>query len=127
MFFLPFPKQFQFLTTFILSSANAFNLDKSKISSFGRELITLYNMAKFKIIIQTESICRRQFHSGLMMQLFFDKVQNFVGKRQNAGYQHFLLFPQCFQTASSSGALKGVIYGTGITLLSRDKLLDLFK
>ena len=24
------------------------------------------------------------------------KVENFVGKGENAGYQHFLLFPQCF-------------------------------
>ena len=27
----------------------------------------------------------------------FDRVENIVGKRENAGYQHFLLFPQCFQ------------------------------
>ena len=31
---------------------------------------------------------------------------NNVGKRENAGYQHFLLFPQCFQKSSSSGSLK---------------------
>ena len=24
-------------------------------------------------------------------------VENIVGKGENAGYQHFLLFPQCFQ------------------------------
>ena len=24
-------------------------------------------------------------------------VENTVGKGENAGYQHFLLFPQCFQ------------------------------
>ena len=27
----------------------------------------------------------------------FDRVENIVGKGENAGYQHFLLFPQCFQ------------------------------
>ena len=27
-------------------------------------------------------------------------------KVENAGYQHFLLFPQCFQKASFSGSLK---------------------
>ena len=26
--------------------------------------------------------------------------------RENAGYQHFLLFPQCFQKASFAGSLK---------------------
>ena len=25
------------------------------------------------------------------------RVVNIVGKEENAGYQHFLLFPQCFQ------------------------------
>ena len=29
----------------------------------------------------------------------FDWVENIVGKGENAGYQHFLLFPQCFQKA----------------------------
>ena len=31
-----------------------------------------------------------------MMICFTDWVQNIVGKGENAGYQHFLLFPQCF-------------------------------
>ena len=26
-----------------------------------------------------------------------DKVENIVGKGENAGFQHFLLFPHCFQ------------------------------
>ena len=33
------------------------------------------------------------------------KVENIVGKGENAGYQHFLLFPQCFQKVSSLGSL----------------------
>ena len=35
-----------------------------------------------------------------------DKTENIVGKEENAGYQHFLLFPQCFQKVLSSGTLK---------------------
>ena len=35
-----------------------------------------------------------------------DKVENIVGKGENAGNHHFLPFPQCFQKASSSGLLK---------------------
>ena len=31
------------------------------------------------------------------------------GKRRNARYEHFLLFPQCFQKACFSGASKGII------------------
>ena len=33
----------------------------------------------------------------------FDRVENTVGNRENAGYQHFLLFPQCFQKAFTLG------------------------
>ena len=33
-------------------------------------------------------------------------VENIVGKGENAGYQHFLLFPQYFQKAPLTGSLK---------------------
>ena len=39
----------------------------------------------------------------------FGRVENIVGKRENAGYQHFLLFPQFFQKVSYTGSLKVVI------------------
>ena len=32
-----------------------------------------------------------------------DKIENIVGKEENAGYQHFLLFPQGFQKAFFQG------------------------
>ena len=42
-----------------------------------------------------------------MMISLFDRVENTVGKGENAGYQHFLLFPQCFPKPSSfKGSLK---------------------
>ena len=34
-----------------------------------------------------------------MMIFVFDRLENVVGKEENTGYQHFLLFPQFFQTA----------------------------
>ena len=37
------------------------------------------------------------------------KEENIIGKGENAVYQQFLLFPQCFQEQSSSGSLKVVI------------------
>ena len=43
----------------------------------------------------------------------FDRVENIVGKGENAGYQLFLLFPQCFQKASLLDTSKGVIVGMG--------------
>ena len=30
------------------------------------------------------------------LKFVLGKVENIVGKGENAGYQHFLLFPQCF-------------------------------
>ena len=46
-----------------------------------------------------------------MAQFPFDMVENIVGKGENAGNQHFLLFPQCFQKAfpQGEGGLKVVI------------------
>ena len=32
-----------------------------------------------------------------MVGLVLDRVENILGTGENAGYQHFLLFPQCFQ------------------------------
>ena len=39
----------------------------------------------------------------------FDRVENIVGKGENAGYQHFLLFPQCFENVCLPDTSKGVI------------------
>ena len=36
----------------------------------------------------------------------FDNVENIVGKGENAGYQHFPFFPQCFQKVSFLGVVK---------------------
>ena len=46
-----------------------------------------------------------------IMTCVSDRVENIVGKGENAGYHHFLLFPQCFQKASLSGLLKvGIVW-----------------
>ena len=41
-----------------------------------------------------------------MMISISDRVGNIVGKEENAGYQHFLLFRQCFQKAFFSAVVK---------------------
>ena len=40
----------------------------------------------------------------------FDRVENIVGKRENASNQHFLSL-QCFQRAFNPGSLKSRLYG----------------
>ena len=59
-------------------------LDLSKLKAFADDILNVNQKLKFA--------------SG--------RVENIVGKGENAGYQHFLLFPQGFQKASSSGVVK---------------------
>ena len=40
------------------------------------------------------------------LKFVLERVENIVGKGENAGNQHFLLFPQCFLKASLEGSLK---------------------
>ena len=45
------------------------------------------------------------------LKLVLGRVENIEGKGENAGSQHFLLFPQCFQKASYIGSLKvGIVW-----------------
>ena len=41
-----------------------------------------------------------------MTDFLFDRAENTVGKGENAGLQHFLIFPQCFLKPSPLGSLK---------------------
>ena len=60
-----------------MPSAICFNLDRSEISSSGKGLNVYYITTKF------DAFGEKPF-------------ENMVGKGENAGNQHFLLFPQCF-------------------------------
>ena len=42
------------------------------------------------------------------IQLVLHRIENIVGKGENAGNQHFLLFPQCFLKVFASGVSKVV-------------------
>ena len=61
-----------------LSLSQTANLEKTKLKGFAED--------KFTVARNLISL--------------YDWVENIVGKGENAGYQHFLLFPQCFQKAS---------------------------
>ena len=53
------------------------------------------------------------------MKFAFGRIENIAGKGENAGYQHFLLFLQCFQKASSSNVSK-VVNGKGLKAFAGD-------
>ena len=75
---------------------------------------TWLNSLRNNELVQIERIFRRQNKFNLKTEFFFSFlgcVQNIAGKGGNAGYQHFLLFPQCFQKASFSRSLKVGIVG----------------
>ena len=96
---------FKFSAKVNLSSANAFNLDWSKNllcvnPSPEDNMLGLPKLKAFaddKINV-TENI-----------KVVFHRIGNIAGNEENAGYQHFLLFPQCFQKTFSSSASKVVI------------------
>ena len=67
-----------------LSSANAFNLDTSSV----------LNWSKLKAFADDKINVREKF------KFVLGRLENITGKGENTGYQHFLLFPQCFQKAS---------------------------
>ena len=64
-------------------------LDKSKLKGFASDKINVTVKSKFVL----------------------GRVENIVGKGENAGYQHFLLYPKCFQKTSFSGSFKvGIVW-----------------
>ena len=57
-----------------------------------------------------------------MTIFLLDKAENTVGKGENAGYQHFLHFPQCFPKPSSLWSLKvGIVWCTFKHAISFEK------
>ena len=61
---------------------------------------------KILALSQFNVFADENFDVAQLVQLFFDMVENIVGKGENAGIQHFLLFLQCFHSASFQGSLK---------------------
>ena len=63
-----------------------------------------------------KALCRQQNKCDEKQKFVVRTVENFVGKGENADYQHFLLFPQCFQKVSLSGSLKSGLCGKGLNI-----------
>ena len=50
-------------------------------------------------------------------------VENVVGKGENAGYQHFLLFPQCFHSLLSQNCKESALSIKRSTFLLNESVL----
>ena len=91
-----------------MSSAICFNLDQSKILSSGNGLMrkeihpSSVSDLIFVMVRQNGLHASPQYiyplpHNADFLRRFKGKpFENIVGKEENAGNQHFLLFPHCF-------------------------------
>ena len=70
--------------------------------------LTHYQTTNIRLF-QTKKVCRRQFQIWQKWQKVLKTSRKHCGKRRNARYKQFLLFPQCFQKACFPGASKGVV------------------
>ena len=65
----------------------------------------ILNKNKFK------ALAKDKLNVNQKLKFVLRRVENIVGKQENAGYQQFLLFQQCFQKLSLSGSLKvGILW-----------------
>ena len=67
---------------------------------FGEDL-TLSQTTKFWTGPNSKQLQTTKLDVAKMTISLFDREENTVGKGENAGYQHFLLFPHCFPKPSS--------------------------
>ena len=56
-----------------------------------------------------KSFADNKFNTAKMTNALFDRVENTGGKGENAGYQHFFLFPQCFPKPSLGLLKLGIV------------------
>ena len=70
--------------------------------------VRIYSLPNDKILTSTKlkAFADDEFSVAKMMISVFDKIETIVGKEENDGYQHLVLFPQCFRKLSVSGLLK---------------------
>ena len=71
----------------------------------------LNSLPNNKILSQSKlkAFADHKINATYELKFAFGTVENIVVKREHAGYQQFLLFPQCFQMASFSWSLSHII------------------
>ena len=96
------PPPFQFLIQIYIVICKCFEFGVVyKILSFGKELTSLPNdkildWSKFKAFVDNK------INLNHKLKLDTGRAESIVGKGKNVGYQHFLLFPQCFHRVVKS-------------------------
>ena len=92
-----------------MSSANAFNLDNATILSSGKGLhkpvgksVNYLPNDKIQDRFKLKAFADDKSNMNKKLNSLLGRVENIMGKGDNANYQHFFLFPQCFEKVSKS-------------------------
>ena len=66
---------------------------------------------KIKDLSKLKAFADYKINVTQIFNFVLGRIENIMGKGENAGYQHFLLFPWCFQKLSFSWSLKvGIVW-----------------
>ena len=73
-----------------------------------RDAIPVYSIPNDKVLdlSKWKAFADDKINVTEKLKLVLGRIENIVGKGENAGYQHFLLFPQCFQKAYFNKVVK---------------------
>ena len=71
----------------------------------------ILDLTKFKAFADNKTILIKK------LKFIWERVENTVGKGENAGYQHFLLLLQCFQKLSFPEVFKVGLCGKELSLI----------
>ena len=83
-----------------------FSLSFNVIQSHPNQILNPLPNDKFLDWSKLKAVADDKSNVAAKLKFVLGRVENIVGKGENAGYQHFLLFPQCFQKASLLGVIK---------------------
>ena len=87
-------------------------------------LETFNSLPNDKILDHNEKIVDDKINFTQILMFVLEKVENIAGKGENAGYQHFLLFPQCYNPSLNKPWFLRVCYTSLLkTLREKEKLL----
>ena len=64
-------------------------------------MLSIWSCPKICCLVKGLPFPKQQILDSKMKE-FFKRVENNVGKGEIASYEHFLLFPQCFQKCHSA-------------------------
>ena len=96
-----------------------------KVEMCGKKL-TFYQTTKFQTL-KLKAFANKKINLSQKLKLAWERIENIVQKGENAGNQHFLLFPKCFLKTTFSGLLKLEMCDKELKALCRGSLTDIRK